>query len=420
MGYTETIHRAVEKHRRLILDALDHIWHHPETGYREWNTMRYLAQRYEQLGYRLTYAGDIPGFYTVVDTGRPGPEILILGELDSLINTGHPDADPVTGAAHCCGHAVQSACLLGVAAALQEEGVLDGLCGRIRLCAVPAEEMIELDYRSELKKQGIIEFYGGKQEFLRRGYFDGVDMAFLVHTGYSDSYSAQRGAVGFIGKRITYHGVSAHGRKPEQGRNALYAATLGLQAINSVRETFPEQDIVRVHPIITKGGEAVNAIPGEVQIETYVRGASFDAIMRVNRQVDRALAAGAAAMGNRLTVADVPGYAPYQNDRGLLALAKEALHEIAPEQKFAFQDEMDGDSTDLGDLAQIMPIVHPQTAGMTGTAHSVDYRVKDPELACIVTVKWEVAILRRLLENDAASAKEVLAASHPPFASKDA
>ncbi len=151
---------AVDKHRDLILKAQDYIWKNPETGYREVKTSAYLEKAYEALGYELIKAGDIPGFYCIVDTGRPGPEILVLGELDSLLCPTHPEADPETGAAHVCGHSAQSAALLGIAAALKEEGALDGLCGRIRLCAVPAEELIEIEYRSELMRQGKIRYFG--------------------------------------------------------------------------------------------------------------------------------------------------------------------------------------------------------------------------------------------------------------------
>lgn len=66
---------AVEKNRRLILDAERYIWKHPETGYREWKTSAYLEQVFEELGYTLTKAGDIPGFYADADTGRPGPTV---------------------------------------------------------------------------------------------------------------------------------------------------------------------------------------------------------------------------------------------------------------------------------------------------------------------------------------------------------
>ncbi len=114
----------VEKHRRLILDALDYIWKNPETGYREWQTHAYLEEAFAKLGYELTLAGDIPGFYAELDTGRPGPTVAIFGEMDSLICPSHPDADPATGAVHACGHCAQAAALLGIAAALSEPRTL--------------------------------------------------------------------------------------------------------------------------------------------------------------------------------------------------------------------------------------------------------------------------------------------------------
>ena len=108
---------TVEKHRDLIMEAQKYIWANPETGYRELKTLKYLEDAFEKLGYDLVSAGNIPGFYTVLDTGRPGPEIMVLGELDALLCPEHPDADPETGAVHCCGHSAQCAALLGIAAA---------------------------------------------------------------------------------------------------------------------------------------------------------------------------------------------------------------------------------------------------------------------------------------------------------------
>ena len=148
---------AADKHRDLILSAERHIWQNPETGYKEWKTSKYLEEKFESLGYTLTRAGNIPGFITELDTGIPGPTLLILGELDSLICPNHPEADKETGAVHCCGHNAQCAALLGVAAALKEPGILDKFCGKIKLCAVPAEELLEIEFRSELRKNGKIK-----------------------------------------------------------------------------------------------------------------------------------------------------------------------------------------------------------------------------------------------------------------------
>lgn len=136
----EKLLKLVEKYESLIYETADHIWKHPETGYREWKTSAYMEEQFEKLGYTLVRAGNIPGFYADLDTGRPGPKIAILGELDSLIVANHPDADPETAAVHACGHNAQSGILVGVAAALKEPGALDGLCGSIRFISVPAEE----------------------------------------------------------------------------------------------------------------------------------------------------------------------------------------------------------------------------------------------------------------------------------------
>lgn len=405
---------AVEKHRDLIIGALNHIWANPETGYKEWNTHRYLADRFRALGYELTEAGNIPGFYTVLDTGRPGPEVLILGELDALLCAGHPDADPQTGAAHACGHAAQCATLLGIAAALREPGALDGLSGRIRLCAVPAEELIEIEYRLQLREKGVIRYLGGKTEFLYRGYFDDVDLAMMVHSGGGTEYSFNAGMVGCVTKRIVYKGKSAHaGGHPWDGCNALYAAQQGLSAINAIRETFQEKDYIRVHPIITNGGGAVNAIPDHVVVESYVRSGNFEALSDANRRVNRALIGAALSLGANIDIQDTPGYAPLHQAPALLDLAEEAAH--AMDLPFCRRAQVSTGSTDMGDISSVMPAIHPFAPGASGIGHGVDYRITDPDLACVGSAKWQLVILHMLLENDARRAKDIVAGFTPDF-----
>lgn len=415
----EFFSRAVEKHRDLILEAERYIWAHPETGYREVETSAYLEEKFESLGFQLVRAGDIPGFYTVIDTGREGPEVMVLGELDSLICPNHKDADKKTGYVHACGHNVQTATLLGIAAALSEEGALDALSGRIRLCAVPAEELIEIEYRSRLMKEGVIKYFGGKGEFLRRGLFDGVDMAFMVHA--AQDYAVRRGSVGCIAKTIHYKGVSSHaGGSPWNGVNALYAATQGLSAANAMRETFREADLIRFHPIITHGGEAVNAIPELVTIEAYVRGRTYEAIEAANQKINRALTGAALSIGANVEIIDSPGYSPLLNDINMMELAREAASLVIPEEPFYYYEDAIGTgSTDMGELCGLMPVVHPYSAGTVGRSHGDDYRVVDAERACIKSAKMQLAMLTLLLENGAERAKQILADFKPLFKSKE-
>lgn len=410
---------AVDKYRDLILEAERYIWRHPETGYREEKTSQYMKDVFARLGYELECPQDITGFITRIDTGRPGPEVLILGELDSIICPNHPEADPVTGAVHSCGHNAQCAALVGVAAALKEPGVLDGLCGKIRLCAVPAEELLEIEYRSRLRAEGRIKYFGGKPEYLSRGYFDGVDLAFMVHTSIGVP-SVQAGSVGCMAKRIIYKGVAAHaGGAPWEGRNALYAATCGLNAVNAIRETFQERDIIRVHPIITHGGDMVNAIPETVQLESYVRGSSFEGIAKANRRVNQAFTGAALSIGTNVEIIDIPGYAPLNNDQDMMQVAREASEIVMPDLTFWMGSDMGSGSTDMGDLSCLMPVVHPYAPGAKGRSHGNDYEIEDPELACVTCAKWQLAMLNILLGNGAERAKKIVAEYKPLFASKE-
>jgi len=414
------ISQIVDQYRDLILAAERDIWKTPETGYKEFKTSAYMAEKFRSLGYSLTMAEGITGFYTVVDTGREGPEVLVLGELDSILCPAHPDADPTTGAVHSCGHNAQCAALLGVAAALRDERVLAKLSGRIRLCAVPAEELLELEYRAELKKQGKIKYFGGKSEFLSRGYFDGVDLALMVHT--STSYSTHGGSVGCLVKNITYHGKAAHaGSSPQDGKNALYAANCGLAAVNALRETFREKDCIRVHPIITRGGDMVNAIPETVTMESYVRGKTFEAIVRENEKVNRALCGAALSLGNNIEINDTPGYSPLVNAPDMIDIADEAMALALPEVEFHRNDQyFSTGSTDMGDLSSFMPVVHPYAGGACGNAHGNDYRICDPEAACVGSAKWQLAMLLLLLGDDAERAKKIVENFEPTFPSAEA
>lgn len=410
--------KYVEKHRELILNSLDFIWKNPETGYREWKTHRYMEEAFAKLGYELTLAGDIPGFTAEVDTGKEGPTIAVFGEMDALICGTHPAADSDTGAVHSCGHCAQAAALIGLAAALKEEGALDGMCGKIRLVAVPAEELIEVDYREQLRKQGIIKYFGGKPEFMWRGLLDGVDLAFMIHTVVRDEpeFSISRGSNGCIAKIMTFKGVSAHaGGAPHKGVNALYAANLALNAANALRETFMDDQHIRFHPIITCGGDVVNAVPETAIMESYVRGASMREVVKVNKKINRAMAASAAAMGAKLHLRDIPGYWIRQYPEDFCLAFEEAAKLVIDNVKLI--EKWDTSCSDMGDVGAVMPTIHPCVSGSVGNAHGNDYYIIDGETACVKSAEAQLVLLSVLLKDNAKRAKDIIANYQPEFAS---
>ena len=197
----------------------------------------------------------------------------------------------------------------------------------------------------------------------------------------------------------------------------LYAANLGLSAINSIRETFKESDIIRVHPIITKGGGAVNAIPDDVKIESYVRGKTFDAIKEANDKVNRALCGAALSLGANAEINDMIGYSPLLNCNDMTNIAEEAAKLLGFD--FDNHDVIGSGSTDMGDLSCIMPVVHPYAAGAVGRSHGSDYFIENPDLACIGSAQWQLVMMTLLLQNNAERAKQIIADFGPMFASKE-
>ena len=158
---------------------------------------------------------------------------------------------------------------------------------------------MEIDYRKRLVKEGKIHFLGGKSELVYEGHFDDIDMAMMMHSQGNAPEKAVyigKSSNGFVGKTVQYIGKTAHAANaPHEGINALNAACLGIMGINALRETFKEDDMVRVHPIITKGGDLVNNVPSDVRMELYVRAKTMEAIDCQHRRVEEALKAGGAA-----------------------------------------------------------------------------------------------------------------------------
>jgi amidohydrolase len=331
---------------------------------------------------------------------------------------GHPRADAHTGAAHACGHNAQLAHLLGAASALVARDAQRHFAGRIVFLAVPAEEYVDLAWRSEARRRGEIEFLGGKPELVRCGVFDDVDLALMVHASGNDGdapLSILWEFGGFVAKRFRFLGRAAHaGVAPHRGINALAAARIGLQAIDAVRETFRDEDRVRVHPIVTHGGDAVNVVPHEVRVETFVRGMSVAAIADAAAKVDRAMRAGAYALGAEVEIETLPGYLPLAVDRTLGALFRANAVALVGD---AGWDEgpICGACTDAGDLSQLMPVLHPNHGGCAGFNHTVDFRIVDPHAAYVTPAKALCGTVVDLLCDDARAARATLAAYTPHF-----
>ena len=267
-----------------------------------------------------------------------------------------------------------------------------------------------------LRRDGKIEFLGGKPELIKLGEFDDVDLAMMIHT----TSTVDEGKLcisgtnnGTVAKKIRFIGKGSHaGGSPHLGINALNAATLALSAIHYNRETFRDADTIRVHPIITKGGEAVSAVPAEVRMETFVRGKTLPAIMDANQKVDRALRAGAMAVGTGVTIQTIPGYMPLAQNGDMNDIFRPNAAGLVGSDSVGHVTHRTG-STDMGDISQIMPAIHPYVGGATGLGHGADYVIQDYQLAVITAAKSMAATVIDLLADGAGAGNKVVANHRP-------
>jgi amidohydrolase len=415
----QRVYQAIDKRAEEIVGLGEQIRKNPELGFKEVKTARLVEETFGRLGLSAKSGPALTGVRAEA-AGRAGagPTFALLGELDALVVTGHPVADPQTGAAHACGHNAQVAGLLGAAMGLLDSQAFEHLAGRVVFFAVPAEEYGDIEWRVSQARAGKLEFLGGKPELLRLGHFDDVDLSMMIHMT-SRTEDGKTGVPasnnGCIVKTIRYVGRASHaGGAPHQGINALYAAQIGLAAVNAIRETFRDEDTIRVHPIITHGGSQVNVIPGEVRLETYVRGRTVEAILDANKKVDRAFKAGALALGAKVEIETLPGYMPMTCDATMARMYRENAAALVGADNFRQIGHRTG-STDMGDLSMVMPVLHPYMGGATGSGHGADYQIVDQSLAYLGTAKGLAGMVIDLLGDGAAGARDVLKNAKPPM-----
>ena len=408
----ERVVAAIEENKDIIIAAGRKIYSNPEFGYKEFETTKTVSDFFKnELGLEVEEKIAYTGCRARINEDKSGPKVAILGELDGISCSEHPDANSI-GASHTCGHNVQIAGMLGAAVGLIKSGVFKELDGKVDFIATPAEEFIELAYRSKLKADGHIKYFGGKQELIRKGAFDDVDMSIMFHV-------LDTGSNGFIGKEVKFIGKEAHaGSAPYEGINALNAAMLAINNVNAQRETFKEADRVRFHPIITKGGDIVNVVPADVRMESYVRARTIASMIDANKKVNRALIAGAMAVGAEIEITELPGYLPILKHNDMEKVLRENLHFIGLKD----EDIIDGGdftgSFDFGDVSHIIPTLHPMFGGIKGALHTRGYSIVDEEYAYLAPAKSMALTVVDLLFNNAETGKEILK-NFKPVMTKD-
>ena len=416
----QRILQLIESHSNDIIEVGRDVYRNAELGYQEHRRSALIREKLESLGIvcgeNLAVTG-FKGYLKPKDAGSP--VLAVIGEMDGLPISNHICANPETGASHCCGHNAQIAALIGAAIALSDPQVKEALGGNIVFMAVPAEEYVDMEFRMELQKKGVICYGGGKSELIRIGAFDDVDLAVGHHTVCNtNGYLLANGTTnGFVNKTVHFYGKAAHAAdRPHEGINALNAAQLMLHAIDLQRETFRDQDAVRIHSILTEAGTATNVITERACVESSVRAKRIDALRDASRKYDRAVRAGAVALGCRAEIITTPGYLPVHPLQDTHWM-EQVLEDLSIEAKahghdysvgYRRQDFHEAGSTDFGELSSLLPVYQFRTGGYKGALHNADICVTNEQLAYVEAAKAFALLSYRLMKDRAQGAKETI------------
>ncbi|WP_081736668.1 amidohydrolase [Arthrobacter sp. MA-N2] len=309
--------------------ALSHRIHaNPEVAWAEVNASAWVAAELAGVGFsvRKNLCGLPTAFAATMGSGTL--HLGICAEYDAL-----------PGLGHACGHNIIAAAAVGAAAALAP--VVDALGITLTVFGTPAEEG-----------------GGGKIELLDGGAFDGVHAAMMVHPGPLDVARAEPYAVSH--SKILYRGRASHAAAyPERGVNAADAFTVAQVAIGLLRQQLDSG--FRVHGVVTRGGEAPNAIPEVTEGRWYVRAGSLAELAVLESKVRRCFEAGALSTGCELEIeAESKPYAEFATDEAMLDLY--VANAIALGREFTSSGpdmRMNRASTDMGNVSQVLPAIHP-------------------------------------------------------------
>jgi amidohydrolase len=327
---TNTLFQSIEENRELYIRTSQEIHANPEIGNEEVFASAKHVALLENAGFEVTtaVAGHETSFYAVKDSGKEGSTVAYLAEYDAL-----------PGLGHACGHNIIGTTSVAAAIALAE--ALPETGGRVVVLGTPAEE-------------------GGpngsaKGSFVKHGYLEDVDVALMIHPSGKTATTGESLAVDpldfhFIGKPAHASG------SPHHGINALDAVIQLFNGINALRQQLPSD--VRIHGIITHGGDAPNIIPEYASARFYIRAASWQKTIEVSDKV-RNIAEGA-ALASGATV-KIERFQNEVKDLVLNSVLDNVLNEeLSALGEVVHTEKREGKgSTDAGNISYEVPTAHP-------------------------------------------------------------
>ncbi|MDC3414701.1 M20 family metallopeptidase [Aquibacillus sp. 3ASR75-11] len=310
-----------------LWEMSDYLYHHPEIGDQEFNSMQLLVDFLKEHKFKVE-TGVVErstAFKAVYNSNKEGPTIAYLAEYDALPGVGHG-----------CGHNMIGT--MGVGAGVVLSKVINEIGGRVVVLGTPAEET-----------------NGAKVPMAEQGVFDDIDVAMILHPADVSSESGESLAMDAI--QFDFRGRTSHAAAaPEKGINALDGVLQLFNGINALRQHVTSD--VRIHGVITEGGEAANVVPDKAVAQFYVRAKSRTYLNEVVEKVKN-IARGASAMtGAEVHISNYElSYDDMRTNETLSKLFTKNILASGVEKVNKAKDSLG--SIDMGNVSQVVPAIHP-------------------------------------------------------------
>jgi amidohydrolase len=319
---------TVHRHRGDLVELSHAIHAEPELAFAEHRSCAKTQALVAERGFEMTArAGGLDTAFRAVFGGGP----LVVGIC--------AEYDALPGIGHACGHNIIAASAVGTALALAE--VADELGLTVVLLGTPAEES-----------------GGGKALMLDAGCFDDTAATVMLHPGPIDIAAARSLALSEV--TIRYTGRESHAAvAPYLGVNAADAVTVAQVAIGLLRQQLAPGQMV--HGIVTDGGQASNIIPAHAELRYTMRALASESLRELESRMAGCFAAGAVATGCEHVVEDTaPAYAELRPDGWLSSTVRSEMVRLG---RTPVPEEVEASvplgSTDMGNVTQMMPGIHP-------------------------------------------------------------
>ncbi|WP_031470483.1 amidohydrolase [Sciscionella sediminilitoris] len=331
------IDASIEENRKALTELSLDLHATPELALAEKYAAGRLTGLLEEHEFQVTRGiAELPTAFRA-ESGSGSPRIAFLCEYDALPDIGHG-----------CGHNLiaTGGLAAGIAAARARQAA--GLDGTVCVIGTPGEEGA-----------------GGKITELEAGVFADIDAALMFHPG--DRTVPIRHATAAQSITVEYHGIAAHAAgSPQDGRSALAALIQLFVAVDTMRQFVPET--VRMHGVITEGGQAPNVVPEYASGKFQIRDISSESVVELVERFNEAAHGTAAATGTKVELTYGPLYAERKNNHPLAYRVADYLRgQGIPVSEPVLRGGTG--SSDIGNVSLELPAIHPYLAIMPeGTA----------------------------------------------------